>query len=323
MKIRILNLPTIAQLIDMPKVVEAVQKVFEDYGRGEAQMPPKVYLDAPPWGDFRAMPALAAGLAGVKWVNSHPGNPQRSGLPTVMAMILLNDPETARPLALLDGTLITALRTGAAAAVATRLLARPGAASLGMIGCGAQAVTHIKALRCVMNLERVALADARPEAAQSLAERFPDLPCEPVEPAQAAACDVVGTLTPARTPVLRREWIRPGCHINAMGADAPGKQELDPEILQAARIFVDDWAQASHSGEINVALRSGKIGGVAGSLPDALCGKIEGRTGDGQITVFDSTGLAIQDLAVARLVYDEACRRGEGMEVDFPLTGGV
>lgn len=322
MRLLFLDARAVHSLIAMPQVIEAVEAAFIAYGRGEARMPPKVYLEVPD-GDFRAMPAYVGGAAGVKWVNVHPQNPTRYGLPTVMALIIYNDPTTGVPLAVLDGTLITRYRTGAAAAVATRALARPDARTLGLVGCGGQAEAHLLALTTVLKPERIYLADRRREAAERLAVRFPDLDCQVVDVERACAADVVSTLTPAREPFVRRAWLRPGCHINAMGADAPGKQELETEVLLEARIFVDDWEQASHSGEINVPYSQGKIKSVAGTLPDLLCGRIPGRRSADEITIFDSTGLALQDLAVARLVYDAATRTGVGIALDYALTDEV
>ncbi|MBI2323017.1 MAG: ornithine cyclodeaminase family protein [Chloroflexi bacterium] len=318
MRILILDARAVQSLLVMPQVIEAVEAAFVAYGRGEAHMPPKVYLEVPN-GDFRAMPAYVAGAAGVKWVNVHPQNPTRVGLPTVMALIIYSDPATGAPLAVLDGTLITRYRTGAAAAVATRRLARPDARTVGLIGCGGQAEAHLVALTDVMSPERIYLADRNRENAERLAARFPQLECRVVDIETACGADVLSTLTPSRVPFVRRAWLQPGCHVNAMGADAPGKEELEPEVLLGARIFVDDWEQASHSGEINVPYGQGVLKGVAGTLPDLLCGRIGGRTGPAEITIFDSTGLALQDVAVARLVYDEARRRDVGLEVDFSL----
>lgn len=318
MRILVLDAKAVQSLLVMSQVIDAVEAAFIAYAHGEAHMPPKVYLEVPD-GDFRAMPAYVAGAAGVKWVNVHPQNPLRSGLPTVMALIIYSDPVTGAPLAVLDGTLITRYRTGAAAAVATRRLARPDARTIGLIGCGGQAEAHLLALTAVLSPERVYLADLRRENAERLAARFPHLDCRVVDVETACAADVLSTLTPARQPFVRRAWLAPGCHINAMGADAPGKEELEPDVLLAARIFVDDWEQASHSGEINVPYRQGLLREIAGTLPDLLCDRVAGRTSPTEITIFDSTGLALQDIAVARLVYEEARRRAVGLEVDFAL----
>ncbi len=314
----VLDAAAICKLITTPEVIDAVEEVFAAYGRGEVRMPPKIYLELP-GGDLRAMPALVPGLAGIKWVNSHPGNPAL-GLPAVMAMILVNEPETGRPLALLDGTWITRERTAAAAAIATRHLARPQAAIVSAIGCGGQTEPMLRAIGHVMKIERLLLADLDTARAEQLARRLSDWRCEIVDAEQAAhRADVLCTVTPSRRPLVSREWIRPGTHINAMGADAPGKQELDPALLASARLFVDDWSQASHSGELNVPLANGQLSRehVAGSLCHVVAGTLPGRQNDEQITIFDSTGLAIQDLAVARRVWLRAREQGVGLSILF------
>lgn len=318
MHLLILDAAAVRDLVTMPQVIDAVENAFLAYGRGEAQMPPKVYLQVPD-GDFRAMPAYVAGAAGVKWVNVHPQNPSRAGLPTVMALIIYSDPATGAPLALLDGTLITRYRTGAAAAVATRRLARADAGTIGVVGCGGQSEAHLRALIAVLLPRRVYLADAQAANAERLTKRFADFDCRVVDVETACGADVVSTLTPSRHPFVKRAWLRPGCHVNAVGADAPGKQELETKVVLGARVFVDDWEQASHSGEINVPFSQGRLKTVAGTLSDILCGRVAGRTGPDEITVFDSTGLAIQDIAAARLVYTEARRRGVGLDVNLAL----
>ncbi|MCE5229127.1 ornithine cyclodeaminase family protein [bacterium] len=315
MEFKVLDAKTIRELIGIEDVIEAVENIFKDYGHGDVRMPSKIYLDVS-GGDFRAMPASVPGLAGIKWVNVHPGN-SALGLPVVMAMILINDPKTGRPLGLLDGTWITQARTGAAAAVATKHLARPDSETVGMIGCGGQSATMLKAIGSVMKIEKLYLADKDHDRAAGLAKKFENIDIQIVDTALAAAADVVCTLTPSRTPVVMADWIRPGTHINAMGADAAGKEELDPEILKDARVFVDDWAQASHSGEINVPLKNGVIQGVAGSLCDLLVGKVKGRMTIDEVTVFDSTGLAIQDMAVARMVWEKAQKQNAGVTINL------
>jgi alanine dehydrogenase len=320
MQFLILDKNVVKKNIEMPVVIEAVEAILIAYARGEAHMPCKVYLDVPE-GDFRAMPAYVPGAAGVKWINVHPHNPERTTLPTVMGLILYNDPATGQPLALIDGTLITQFRTGAVAAVASRRLARPGAQTLGMVGCGGQALTHLMALTQVLRPSRIYLSDPRREAAERLAGEFKQFDCRVAGLEETCGADVITTITPSRKPLVRREWVKPGAHINAMGADAPGKQELDMDLLLASRIYVDDWTQASHSGEINVAVQEGRLthAQIAGTLPEVLAGRVAGRGGNDEITIFDSTGLAIQDLAVAKLVYEQARARGEGLMVDFEL----
>jgi alanine dehydrogenase len=299
--------------------LSAVERAFRAHGLGEALMPPKVYLSLPKYdGDFRAMPAFLDGSAGVKWVNAHPRNPEKHNLPTVRALYILSDPDTASPLAILDGTLLTAWRTGAAGGVASKFLAKKAPRTLGLVGCGVQARVFIDAHRAIYGELELLLADASEAAAKALqAEKGGRV----VSLQEACGADIVCTSTPVRAPIVKREWIRPGTHINAMGADAPGKQELDARILTDGRVFIDDTEQATHSGEVNVPLHDGlfKEEQIAGTLGEVVAGKKPGRAGD-EITVFDSTGLALQDVALARALYDVALKRGVGQQLD--IVGG-
>jgi|YelNatPaOPRAMG01_1025707.scaffolds.fasta_scaffold07128_12 alanine dehydrogenase len=316
----------VMQVMDMDLALAAVREAFRAYGEGRTNMPPKAYLTLAR-GDFRAMYGeifLPEGhVCGLKWVNVHPGNPLQ-GLPTVMAKVLLNDPDTGLELADMDGTCITNYRTGAAGGVAVEMLARPDAARLGVIGAGEQARTQIAAIMKVRPIQEIVICDCARVRAQSLrdemAARYPvpvRLAPDPRE--TALASDILVTVTPSEEPLVRRDWVRPGTHINAIGADAAGKQELDPEILKAGKIIVDDWAQASHSGEINVPLSKGQISRnmIYGSLGDVVAGKKPGRQTPEEITVFDSTGLVIQDLSLGLAVYHRAKARGLGEMKEF------
>jgi ornithine cyclodeaminase/alanine dehydrogenase len=298
----------------------AVERAFRAHGLGEALMPPKVYLSLPRYdGDFRAMPAFLDGAAGVKWVNAHPRNPEKHGLPTVRALYILSDPDTASPLAILDGTLLTAWRTGCAGGVASKYLAKKQPRTLGLVGCGVQARVLIDAHRALYGDLELLLADVSEAAARALqAEKGGRV----VSMQEACGADIVCTSTPVRSPVVKREWIRPGTHINAMGADAPGKQELAARILLDGRVFIDDTEQATHSGEVNVPLHDGlmKVEQIAGTLGEVVAGKKPGRSGAEDITLFDSTGLALQDVALARALYDVARARGVGQSLD--IVGG-
>ncbi|MCP3103008.1 ornithine cyclodeaminase family protein [Myxococcus sp. K15C18031901] len=299
--------------------LEAVERAFRAHGRGESLMPPKVYLSLPKYdGDFRAMPAYLDGAAGVKWVNAHPQNPKKHQLPTVRALYILSDPDTASPLAILDGTLLTAWRTGCAGGVASRFLARPQPRTLGLVGCGVQARVLIDAHRAIYGELELLLADTSEAAAKALqAEKGGRV----VSLQEASGADIVCTSTPSRTPVVKREWLTAGAHINAMGADAPGKQELDARILTEGRVFIDDTEQAHHSGEVNVPLHDGLLRAdqIAGTLGEVVAGLQPGRTGN-EVTVFDSTGLAVQDLALARALYDRARAQSVGQTLD--IVGG-
>lgn len=297
--------------------ITAVEQAFAAHGRGETLMPPKVYIELEKHcGDFRAMPAYMDGAAGLKWVNCHAENPSRHGLPTVRGIYILSDPSTANALAIMDATWLTAARTGASAAVASKYLARPDASCVGFVGTGTQARTVLTALQLPFPELEVVAADLEPAAAAAFAEEVGGVVGTVAE---AAACHIVCTATPSREPVIERDWILPGTHINAMGADAHGKQELDPRILRDGVVVVDDLAQAGGSGEINVPLGSGELSpeGIHGSLGEIVAGLKPGRSDPQAITVFDSTGLAIQDVALARVVYEAALARGIGRSIEF------
>ena len=326
----LLSASEVARCLEMEEAIQAVESAFRAYHRKEAVMPPKSYVDLPDFGgDVRSMPARVGDAVSVKWVCSHPGNPEKHGLPTVIGTLILSDPATGFPLAIMDATVLTAFRTGAAAAVATRALARPDAKSLGIVGCGIQAGYQVAAISHVRALEQVLLSDARPAVAEALAKRVkaasPGLDVQAVPLPEASAADVVCTLTPVHEPIVKRDWVKNGSHWNALGADAAGKQELDPDILGDAVVVVDDWEQATHSGEVNVPLSEGLLRRehIRGTLGAVLEKAIPGRTSPGEITVFDSTGLAIQDAAVARVVHERARRQGLGTPVSLFSAKGA
>lgn len=298
----------------MDEAISAVNRAFLDHGMLRAQMPPKSYLYFSRHnGDLRTMPAYLEGedLAGVKIVNVHPGN-QEIGLPSVMALLILNSPQTGEPIAVMGATYLTSMRTGAAGAVAASYLARKNSRVVGMIGAGAQARTQLSGLSRQFPLEEVRVFDSSADRARSFREDVPgQMNCHCITVAgiqEACECDILVTTTPSRRPVIRDEWIRAGTHINAIGADAPGKQELPSILLKRATIVVDDLVQAVHSGEVNVPISEGAIRpeDIYGQIGEILAGKKHGRTSDEEITIFDSTGLGIQDVAAGHLVYEKA-----------------
>jgi ornithine cyclodeaminase/alanine dehydrogenase len=310
-------------LCDMQLAMEAVEAAFRAYAEGRARMPAKVYLDLPEFqGDFRAMPSLIEGAeayAGVKWVNAHPHNRARFGLPTVLGTYVLSDPRNGFPLAIMDGTLLTALRTGAAAGVATKHLANLPLTRVGFIGCGVQARTFLSALRCLGSFEVLA-ADRDPAVAEAFAAEAGG---RAASASDAAACPVLCVATPSSSPVVLRDWVRPGTHINAMGADGPGKQELDPQILRDARIIVDEAEQSLHGGELNVPVALGVLNAtdIAATLGEVIAGRRPGRTTPQDITVFDSTGLAIQDVALAAALFERARAQRVGRTIALVPAG--
>jgi alanine dehydrogenase len=313
----LLDRNSIEALLGMADVINAVEEAFRVCGEGKGKMPPKTYL-ALERGDFRAMPAALPGCAGVKWVNVHPHNPSL-GLPSVMAVLIYSDPETGYPLAIMDATETTAYRTGAAAAIASKYLARQDSHTVGIIGAGFQAHTQILAHAELFNPVSINAFDVSQAAVDKLARAFPQFSIRKCSIQEAVASDIVCTLTPSRSPIVRREWIRPGTHVNAVGADAPGKEELDPSILKEAVVVVDDIKQASGSGEINVPIQTGVygIGDIHGTLAEIVAGKKKGRMSSGDITVFDSTGIAVEDIAVAKLLFEKAQQRGDYPSIDL------
>ena len=297
-------------LLSMAAVMKAVEQAFREWTEGKAYMPAKAYLVSDR-GDFRAMPVALPGAAGMKWVSVYPENPSL-GLPTVMATMIYNDPATGYPLAVMDATEITAYRTGATAAIASKYLARKDSHTLGIIGAGRQAHTQLLAHAQVFSLKLVRVFDRSREAVLKLIKSFPEYPIQRSSLEETAASDIVCTLTPVREPLLKLEWVIPGAHINAVGADAEGKEELDPQILNKAMVVVDDLTQASAAGEINVPLKKGlfRTSDVYATLGEIITGRKQGREDEKIITVFDSTGVAIEDIAVAKLVYEKAKQEG-------------
>ena len=322
----LLTASEVMQVLDMDLALAAVTEAFRAHGEGRVNLPPKVHL-ALPGGSFKAMFGEiflpADHVCGVKWNSNFPENPRHGGL-TIKGKLLLNDPETGLELADMDATRITNFRTGAAGGLAVQHLARPEATRLGLVGAGEQARTQVAAILKVRSIDAVTIysrTSARAQTLQQELERFYGLAAVVAEDVALAVReqDVVVTTTPSRSPLVRREWVSPGTHINAMGADSPGKQELDPGILTAARIIVDDWAQAKDIGEINVPLALGQItpAHIYGTLGEVVAGKKPGRTDPREITVFDATGLAIQDLALGLAIYRRAKEMGLGEVKDF------
>ncbi len=325
MKLLWLDQNIVREVLDISGVMQVVEQAFKQHGLKKVQMPPKSYLYFSGHnGDLRTMPAYLEDqdLCGVKIVNVHPDNPSK-GLPTVMALMVLNSPVTGEPLAVMDGGYLTAVRTGAAGGIAAKYLARPDSKILGMVGAGGQARTQLEAISQVFSLEQVKVYDldvSRSESFRSDMEEIIDCDisvCADIR--EVCDCDILVTVTPVRDPLIKDEWIKAGTHINAIGADARGKEELEPSLLKRSRVVVDDIAQASHSGEVNVPLSRGIIAAddIVCELGEIIAGLHPGRTDDSQITIFDSTGLAIQDVSTAHLVYNRALEREMGVYLDM------
>jgi len=292
----------VEQAVSPGQAVDAVRKAFIAHARGEWTMPPKVYVTNYPAGDFRAMPALGAGHALLKWVTSFPGNPLQ-GLPTVAGVVLLSDAENGQLRAVLDAAAVTALRTGAAAVLAAETLGRADATTAAVIGTG---VNGRAAARTFLARGReVLLWDVNEARARHVAAELHTGVASSLE--EALAADLLVTVTPGHQVLLADGALQPGQHVSLMGADGPGKAEAAGPELARAHLFCDDWEQASHGGELAHAVEAGLVAREdVTALGDVLAGTAAGRGDATEITAFDSTGLAIQDLAIALAAVESA-----------------
>lgn len=322
----ILTCEEVFKVMDMNLALEMAGEAFRAYGEGRVNMPPKSILTlargvfASMFGEV-SLPELQ--ICGHKWICCFPDNP-RQGLLSVMGKIVLNDVDTGEELAVLDGAYITGYRTGAAGGLGVRYLARPEASRLGLVGAGEQARTQIAAIVRVRPITEITIYSRTPERARSLEDeirRAYNLTVRATTSLEEAVRgqDIVVTVTPSTIPLVRREWVAPGTHINAFGADAAGKQELDPAILTAAKVVVDDVVQALEVGELNVPVSRGQFRHeqIYATLGEVVVGKKAGRTSPEEITVFDATGLSVQDLTLAYAIYRRAEERGLGEAKDF------
>lgn len=282
------------------QAVARTRDAFLRHHAGDWVMPAKTYVDAPPHGDFRAMPARGDGVAILKWVTSFPDNPAR-GLPVVAGALLVSSAETGELLAILDCAAVTSLRTGASAAVSAQALAASGARSVGLIGCGVNGAWAARCLAAV-GFEEGVLSDPRTERADALAR---ELGWRVGSRADAATQDVVVTVTPGHEPVVLETDLHPGQHFAVLGADAHAKAEVEPAALGRMVLYCDEWEQASKGGELSGAASDGVVTHEqVTELGAVLAGDADGRPSDDAVTLFDSTGLAIQDLGIALAVLD-------------------
>lgn len=281
-----------------------MRDAFVAYERGEWSMPPKVYVTNYPAGDFRAMPAIGGGHALLKWVTSFPGNPAR-GLPTVTGLVLLSDADDGRLLAVLEAAAVTALRTAAAAVLAADTLCRPGASSFAVVGCGVNGAETVRML--VAHGVTPLVWDVDESRRQMVADRLGARVASSAE--EALSSEVVVTVTPGVNVLFPSDSLQPGQHVSLMGADGPGKAEVAVEELRRAHLLCDDWEQACSkgTGDIGQGVAAGLITrGDVTELGAVLIGEADGRRSADDITLFDSSGLAVQDLAIAKVAYAKA-----------------
>ena len=323
----LLTASEVAALLDLPACMAAVEDVLRRHAAGET-VPPRV-LGLP--AEAGGIHVKAAGLMGseprlvVKVNANFPANPERFDLPTIQGVLALFDGACGRLLALLDTMMITALRTAATSALAARYLARPDAATLTVCGCGKQGAMHVRALCGVLPIARVLLWDLDPRRAERLAaELAPELPGVELRPAPdlaaaLASTDVCATCTTARGYFLRLEDVRPGTFVAAVGADHHGKQELDPRLVARSTLVVDSLAQCAELGELQHPIAAGLMTAeqAHADLAEVVAGARPGRSTAEEITVFDSTGTGLQDLAAAIAVESRARAAGVGQVVDL------
>jgi len=316
----------VESVLDMKGAVEAVEDGFREMGLGRIEMPARVYLHFEKYdGVLIAMPAYILGLdaAGLKVVTVHPGNPEKYGLPAVIATIILNDPRNGKPLAIMDGTYITALRTGGAGACGAKYLSRKDSRVAGIIGLGVQGRSQLMGLCEVRDIEKAKVFDIAPAARRRYAEEMSrklGIDIEAVDSYEAAVrgVDIVVTCTPSQEPFLKGEWIEEGMHISAIGADTAAKRELDSSVIRKVdKLVVDFIDQALVVGDLAVPISEGVIGreDIYAELGEIVAGKKKGRESDEEITLFKATGLAIQDVGTAFKVYQLAKERGIGREL--------
>jgi ornithine cyclodeaminase/alanine dehydrogenase-like protein (mu-crystallin family) len=316
----------VAELLPLAACIDAVEAAFRLLGEGRAPVPGTLGHPVPGGGFHVKVASIQSGrhYFAAKVNGNFSDNPGRRGLPTIQGVVVLADADTGAPLAVLDSGEVTALRTGAATAVAARRLARPDSTVATIVGCGVQGRVQLQALRAVLPLERVFTVDidrGRAEALADEARAAGSLRADATAHvgAAVAASHVCVTCTSARRPVLRRAWVRPGTFVAAVGADARDKQELEPALLAAGRLVVDVLEQCAMIGELAHALREGVLtrDGVAAELGQVVAGLRPGRRDREEIIVFDSTGTAIQDVAAAALAYERAVASGRGVPVDL------
>jgi len=316
----------VRSILDMGSTIDAVESAFREMGLGNIEMPARVYLHFEKYnGVLIAMPAYIKALdaAGLKVVTVHPENPAKHKLPSVIARIILNDPTKGEPLAIMDGTYITAMRTGAAGAVGIKYLARKGAKTAGVIGLGVQGRSNLRALCKVRDVEKVKAYDVLPAARKTFVEEMSKelgINIKAVDSVAEAAkgSEIVITCTPSATPILMGNMLEKGAHVSAIGTDTAAKRELDTSVLKRAdKLVVDFKDQAFVVGDFAVPLKEGAIRkeDVYAELGEIVTGKRPGRTSENEVTLFKATGLAIQDVGTAFKVYQLAKKRGIGKEI--------
>jgi ornithine cyclodeaminase len=323
---RIINRQEVERLLPMAACMDVLADAMRAASSGAVSMPLRLFTPlADGSGSFGLMPGstLDPPFFGAKVISLLPGNPAK-GLPMVQGYVSLFDHDSGKPVALIEGASVTAIRTAAASGLATRVLARKDARTHGIFGTGVQAVTHIDAVNCARDIGEILVWGRDPEKTRQFArqqsERLQAAIRATDDPAEAAACDVVSTVTAATSPILEGDWLRPGCHLNLVGVHTPEAREADTRAIARSRVYVDLMESAmNEAGDILVPISEGAIdrAHILGEIGQVLAGEIPGRTGDGEITLYKSLGIVAQDLFAAAHIYAAALEDGAGIEVDL------
>lgn len=337
MDVSILGRRELEKILEMPKVIEGVKAVYKLKAKGETVVWPLVahdFVEHDAVMDIRSGYIMGENLHGLKMLNNFPHNKEKN-LPPFNGMLMIFDSTTGIPLGVMDAAYVTCMRTGAAGAIGAQALARSDSETLFILGAGKQAIFQIAATLILLpHIKKVFVADALDlENARTFARDCPvrlkndfNIDCTDVcfEAAEdmgvcIAMSDVVITITPARAPVIKKEWVKPGTHFSCIGADMEGKEEIDPEIFRGARVYADDISQCIRVGEMELPVKAGIIQreSIAGEIGQVLSGDVEGRLSDEEITIFDATGLALLDLVTGKKAIDLAKEKGLGAVVDI------
>ena len=323
---RIINRREVERLLPMAACIDAMAEAMRAASSGAVSMPPRLFAPlADDSGSLGLMPGstLDPPYFGAKVISLRFDNPSK-GLPTVQGYVSLFDHDTGRPLALIEGSSVTAIRTAAASGLATRELARQDARSHGIFGTGVQAVTHIDAIACVRDISRVVVwgrdAGKTRRFAAKQSERTGLAVTATEDPAEAAGCDVISTVTAATEPVLCGEWLQPGCHVNLVGVHTPEAREADTQAILRSRVYVDLVESAmNEAGDLLLPIAAGAMDAahILGEIGQVLLGTVPGRGSDADITLYKSLGIVAQDLFAAAHIYARALEDGAGVEVDL------
>lgn len=325
METLILNMKEVEELLSVEDTVEAVKNGYMAYNKGLVDMPPVVSLMVDKYNgemDFKMGYSAQEDIIGIKMAGGYWDNPKNFDLPSGLAMICLFDARNGVPLCVIDGTLITGIRTAAAGTNGALCLARKNSENVAVMGTGMQAQLQVKVLAQYFPIKTVrvwGIEDVE-EYVEKMSKELPDITFLATSAKEAVeAADIVITATASHAPLVMDEWVRPGTHINAIGCDMEGKQELDAKIFKRAKIVNDSRFECKKRGDTQHPFKEGYItdDDIHAEIGEILLGEKEGRTSDDEITIFDATGLSVQDINTSLVVYRRALERGRGRKIEI------